>query len=93
MYGHDGWGVAGWWGLGLGMLLFWGLVIVGIVLLVRWAAGSRHHTPTVPPSAGPPQVPPVPDRGDALRILEERYARGDIDEEDYLRRRDVLRGG
>ncbi|MFB9234496.1 SHOCT domain-containing protein [Plantactinospora siamensis] len=27
----------------------------------------------------------------ARRILDERYARGDIDEEEYRRRRDVLR--
>ena len=32
--GHDGWG-----GMGFGMLLFWGLLIAGIVMLVRCSGG------------------------------------------------------
>ena len=90
MFWHDGMGMVGWWGLGLGMLLFWGVVIAGIVLLVRWAVGGRgpqgtrgrrlhrtHHAA----------------RSDAHRILDERFARGEIDEEEYRQRRQVLRGG
>ena len=92
MYGHEGMGFAGWWGLGLGMLLFWGLVIAGLVLLVRWAVGSRgDQRPLEPPAApGPPVVPPA---AEAHRILDERFARGEIDDEEYRRRRDLLRGG
>jgi putative membrane protein len=92
MYWHDGMGYAGWWGIGLAMLFFWALVIVGVVLLVRWAGGS-HRTGgagPVPPAPGPPAAAP-PDQ--ALRILGERFARGEIDEEEYRRRRDILRGG
>ncbi len=90
MYWHDGMGMVGWWGFGLGMLLFWGVVIGGIVLLVRWAVGPRG------PQAGatPPPVAQGPAGGpDAHRILDERFARGEIDEEEYRRRGDVLRGG
>ncbi|HMM94714.1 SHOCT domain-containing protein [Phycicoccus sp.] len=88
MFGHDGMGYVGWWGLGLGMVVFWALVIVGIVLAVRWAAGPRS------PDAGaaPHRPPRDADRPDAQWILDQRYARGEIDEQEYRRRRDVLRG-
>jgi putative membrane protein len=64
----------------LNTLLFWGLVIGGIVLLVRYlrpAGSARHHPP-----------PPDP-----YRILAERFARGEIDEEEYRRRLIVIGGG
>ncbi len=101
MFWHDGMGVAGWWGLGLGMVLFWGLVIAAIVVLVRWAAGSgrgHQHGPMPPqvqhgPAAQAPPSGPAPSATDAHRILDERFARGEIDEDEYRRRRDVLRGG
>jgi putative membrane protein len=39
----------GWWGyagMGVGMLLFWVLLVVGIVALVRFVAGDRQpHAP------------------------------------------------
>jgi len=69
-------------GFGFGwifMTLWWVLIIVGIVALVKWlmssGAGGR-------------------DGGDgrALDILRERYARGEIDQEEYeKRRRDLER--
>ncbi len=31
--------------------------------------------------------------GEATRILDERYARGEIDREDYEERRDIIRSG
>ena len=88
MFGHDGMGYVGWWGVGLGMVVFWALVIVGIVLAVRWAAGPRSSN-----AGAPPQLPPQDaDGSDAQRILDQRYARGEIDEQEYRRRREVLRG-
>jgi putative membrane protein len=60
-----GWG---WIGLGfLHMALFWILVILGIVVLVKWLAGSD-------PSSSP---------GRALEILKERYAKGELTREQY----------
>ena len=68
--GYDyGWG----WGMGFGMIsmvLFWALVILGIVILVKWIASG---------SSGPSQTPAKT----ALDILKERYARGEIDREEF----------
>ena len=65
-YGYGGWMVFGW----LSMLVFWAIVIVGIVAVIRWA-GARN----VPSSRG---------AGDtALEILKRRYASGEITKEQY----------
>jgi putative membrane protein len=62
------------------MILVLALVIGGAVLLVRWVAGpSPGTTPHLPP----------PDRT-ALDILKERFARGEIDREEFEERRRAL---
>ncbi len=77
-YGEGpGWG--GWLAMTLVMLAFWGLLVAGGVALWRSQRGGPRHT-----------RPPEPD---AQRLLDERFARGEIDEEDYLRRRELLRSG
>ena len=65
------------WGLGMMvmMLVFWGLVIAGIVLAIRWFAGQGERSGS--------------DR--ALDILRERYARGEIDKDEFEARRRDLR--
>jgi putative membrane protein len=63
------------------MLLFWGLVIAGIVLLVRYLGRSG--------AAAPGQAGRNP-RAEA--ILAERFAHGEIDEQEYRSRLNVLRG-
>jgi putative membrane protein len=65
------------------MLLFWIAVIVGIVLLLRAVASDSR------PSAA--RSRPAEDR--ALEILRERYARGEIDHDDYERRLRILTRG
>jgi putative membrane protein len=59
---------------GLGMLVFWGLIIVAVVLIVRAFAS---------PSAGGRGK-------SAREILDERYARGEISKEDYDERKRTL---
>jgi putative membrane protein len=71
------------WGYGLvavSMVAFWGLLIVGIVLLARYLSrGDRQdRSPRSRPTAE--------------QVLAERYARGEIDEDEYRRRLDVLTG-
>jgi putative membrane protein len=66
------------WGLAmaigmLAMLAFWGALIVGVVLLVRWIAGLT------PPAAGPGGAE------EPLAILRRRYAAGEIDQATYER--------
>jgi putative membrane protein len=68
----------GWFASGFGwllMLLLWGLVILGLVALVRWLAQS---------GSGKTQ------EKTALDILKERYARGEIDREEYEQKRTDL---
>ena len=70
-----GWGAAAAMGLGwLMMLAFWGALILGVVLLVRWLTGNLTENASADP----------------LAILQRRYARGDIDEETYGRMRREL---
>ncbi|MFQ5962628.1 MAG: SHOCT domain-containing protein, partial [Candidatus Methylomirabilales bacterium] len=57
------------------MLIFWGLVIVALVLGIRWLI-----------SQGKESRPDSP-----IEILRQRYARGEIDKEEYeAKRRDLL---
>jgi putative membrane protein len=74
--GGMGWG--GWVAMGFALVVFWGLVIAGVVLLVR-SVGHRHEVTHE-------QVGSTV----ALRILEERLARGEIDADEYSRRRQLL---
>lgn len=79
------WHYAGDWGWGhmifgsVMMLLFWGVIIVGIVLVVRWlSSGPSHGTASAPAKNRP------------LEILQERFARGEIDEAEYEKRKRLL---
>ena len=76
---HGGWGW-GWMALMMVvMLLFWGAVIVGIVWLIRGAPSVER------PSDRTSQETPT-------EILDRRLAEGEIDEEEYQARRDLLTG-
>ena len=84
-------GLAGWIWV-IAQVAFWVLVIVFIVLGVRWLLrADRFHRPPDPPPG--PVVPPPPRPDDPLEILRQRYARGEIDDEEYTRRKTTLSGG
>ena len=75
--GHMDWN-GGWWiVMALGMILFWGLVIAGIVWVVRELGGSHRHSAAAP---------------DPLALLDHRLADGTITPEEYRERRAILTG-
>lgn len=71
-------GYGGWW-MWLWMVFFWG----GLLAVIVWTV----HTTQNRRSAGSQQ-----DGSRAIHILEERFARGEIDEEEFERRRRTLKG-
>lgn len=67
-----------WWGWGTGMMLmmviFWGLIIIGLVVAIRWLQGQGRHGLS----------------DSALEILRQRYAKGEINKEEFdARKRDL----
>ncbi|MFR9802385.1 SHOCT domain-containing protein [Pseudonocardia sp. RS010] len=76
-----------WWGTHMGgwgyalmafsTVVFWALVITAIVVGIR-AVRHVRTTPTPPERSAPEQ------------LLAERYARGEIDDDEYRRRLDTL---
>jgi putative membrane protein len=93
-YGHDpgGWG---WFAMSAGMILFWAVLITVGVLVFRalsrpgggpppsYGTPPAYDAPARRPRHGPPPAPE--------QLLAERFARGEIDEDEYRRRLGVLR--
>lgn len=78
MMGHMGDGMfGGGWGMGFGVLMM--LAWVAFWALVVWLVVALLRRRPAKESASP-----------ALRILEERYARGEISHEEFQERREVL---
>ena len=67
------------------------LLVVGVTLLVAGLVLLRRVTPAGAPAGRSPLSLPGP--GGARAILDERLARGEIDADEYRRRRSVLDGG
>lgn len=78
MMGYDG----GWlWGMAMHAVvaaLFFAILIAVVVLLMRWIARSEGN--------------PVrsSERGSARELLDTRYAKGEIDREEYLQKKQDL---
>ena len=74
---HPIWGFWGFWGIGMMvvMLVFWALVIVGVVLGIRWLSSQGKALQS----------------DSALEILRQRYARGEINKEEFeARKKDLI---
>jgi putative membrane protein len=77
---HHGWGPGmmwgGWWGIGLiFMIVFWGLFIVALIFFIRYLVRSAGRS-----------------KGEesALDILKKRYARGEINKEEFEQKKKDL---
>ena len=73
-----GWGVVGWLGMGLMMVTIWVVPIALVVWLVVRGSRADRVTDTKWPISHPDEV------------LAERFARGEIDEEEFNRRHELL---
>nr|SPS05985.1 conserved protein of unknown function [Candidatus Nitrotoga fabula] len=63
----------------LGMAFFWLILILLVLAVVKYLKGDRRSN-----AQGGEKKP------EALATLEDRYARGEIDREEYLQKRDDL---
>jgi putative membrane protein len=77
---HTGWSWWGWLGMSVSMVIFWGLVIWGIVVLVRYLTTPERQAPSSDQRSTSPDT-----------ILAERFARGEIDDREYAHKREMLR--
>lgn len=74
-----GWGM-GWFG-GIFMIIFWILIIIGLVLLIKWLLQSTKAESGRPHS----------NSSRAIDILRERYAKGEIDKQEFEdKKKDLL---
>lgn len=78
-WNHGGWGVGDWLMMSLSMVAFWAVVIAAVVWVVRASGNDR-----VSASSGRSVVVSADD------VLAERFARGEIDEDEFTRRRGLL---
>ena len=60
------------------MIVFIAAIVAAVVLMFRWLGGFHGAAPPPPPGRTP------------LDILKERFARGEIDKEEFEERRRVL---
>lgn len=65
-----------WWMMGIGWLVFIGLIVVVVLAFARQSVDRSRPRPG----------------GVGEDVLADRFARGEIDHEEYVRRRDLLRG-
>lgn len=73
-----GWGMGYGWGMGFGwmfVVIFWVLVIIGIVYLITLAAGGKKRASEESP----------------LDILKRRYAKGEITREEFEKMKEDLK--
>jgi putative membrane protein len=82
-WGNQGYGMGGFGGII--MILFWGLVIVGVVLVIRYFTTGQV------PGRGGSTLYEV--HSDPLQILRQRYAKGEIDTEEFEERKKILEIG
>jgi len=98
MDGYYGYGIGwfGWLVMIILMVLFWAGLLATVALVTRRYWQPRRGEGAGPSSAGQPTRPgPSSSESDPNSpegVLSARFARGEIDEEEFRKRRDALRG-
>ena len=95
MWHGDGWSGGHWLATGAAMLLLWALVIAGAIWAVHTVSARRRPVAAriAAPGSTPGSAPrSAPAPAAARRLLDERFARGEIDAAEYRARRDALDG-
>lgn len=77
MWWHDGVGWGGWIVMTLTVVAFWSLVVFALIAIFRSSREVRQDQD--------------PGERDPKRFLDERFARGGIDVDEYHARQDALR--
>jgi putative membrane protein len=87
-WGNQGYGMWGMGGVGgmIMMIFFWAIIIVGAILIIRYFTVGHIRI-----SGGQGAGPNAGVR-DPFEILRERYAKGEIDTEEFEERKRVLEG-
>ena len=80
-YDGNGWGWGSWILMTVGTVAFWAFVITAVVLAIRYLTGSRGSAASAASSG----------QNRADDVLAERFARGEIDENEYRQRLSALR--
>lgn len=81
MMGYGGWG--GWWWYGALHMIIWLLILALVIAGIVWFGRGMMRQSNAPQLSA--RRPP------GLEVLEERYARGEINRDEYLqKRRDIL---
>jgi putative membrane protein len=78
MMGWNDWGAGSWIAMSLMMVLFWG----GLILLVVWLVRASRP--------GRPADRPANPTEHGEEVLADRFARGEIDAEEFEHRRELL---
>ncbi|MEO5609272.1 MAG: SHOCT domain-containing protein [Ornithinibacter sp.] len=76
-WGNGVWGAGDWVAMSAMMVLFWGVLAAAVVWFVRMGRGNRG---------------PVRSADHADVLLAERFARGEIDGDEFTRGRELLHG-
>jgi putative membrane protein len=79
-WGNGGWGLGTWIVMAVAMVIFWAIVVFGVVALVRYLGHSHDGQGAPSTTASDPEA-----------ILRERLARGEIDEEQFKKTLGTIR--
>jgi putative membrane protein len=84
-WGNQGYGMWGFGGM-IMMIFFWAIIIIGAILIIRYFT-TGHGGITAPGERV------ISRERDPLEILKERYAKGEIDTQEFEERKRTLEGG